>query len=100
MDVDLNKKWNIGKLLKTPMCVVPLIFAPCMPVWAEDTAILVTNNEARLIENEIYSNGSLSKNILAVTNGGDLTANGVTLNSTGARSSGYRFKTANLMRRT
>ncbi|XUK75884.1 autotransporter outer membrane beta-barrel domain-containing protein [Erwinia rhapontici] len=88
MDVDLNKKWNIGKLLKTPMCVVPLIFAPCMPVWAEDTAILVTNNEARLIENEIYSNGSLSKNILAVTNGGDLTANGVTLNSTGARSSG------------
>ncbi len=88
MDVDLNKKWNVGKLLKTPMCVVPLIFAPCMSVWAEDTEILVTNNEERLIENKIYSNGSLSKNILAVTKDGDLTANGVTLNSTGARSTG------------
>lgn len=88
MDVDLNEKWTIRKLLKTPICVVPLIFAPCASVLAEETEILVTNNEERLVENKIYSNGSLSKNILAVTNGGNLTVNGVTLNSSGARSTG------------
>lgn len=88
MDVDLNNKWNIGTLLKAPMCVVPLIFAPCSVGWAADTEILVTGGDARLLENEIYENGSLSKNILAVTNGGELTANGVTLNSTGQRSTG------------
>lgn len=88
MGIYLIKKWNIGQLLKTPVCVVPLVFAPCASVRAEDTEILVTNGEVRTLANETYLNSSLSRNILAVTNGGQLTANGVTLNSTGARSTG------------
>ena len=88
MDIHLNTKWNIGKFLKTPMCVVPLIFAPFTPVWAADKNELVASGQVKDYENETFSNGASNQTIFTVATGGELTLNGVTLNSTGSRGRG------------
>ncbi|WP_455813882.1 autotransporter outer membrane beta-barrel domain-containing protein [Pseudomonas graminis] len=84
MDVDLNNKWNIGKLLKAPMCVVPLIFAPCSVGWAAKDAIEVDGMEISL-DDKTYSNlTQQTATVLRVINGSTLKSNTMTLTSGGA----------------